>query len=282
MIRETRFFVKPSAFPFDSLDLKQSRDRKPREIRWDELDVARLPATSRAALGEEWRARMVQEHLAVGAFAEITSELASTGCDAVVLGLAARASSDEVRHADVCGRIAMAMLGAHAVPRRLRGVPVVPPHVGCSATERTLLHVVEMCCLSETLTGVYLTEMLARTTNLGMRSAIEFLLEDEIDHGRLGWAHLAACARDGRAGAIATALPAMLERVVGDVMRAGQAPTNSPPLTEGYGQIDARDAACIFATTLATVILPGFEATGIDLSAANGYLGDRRWLSLGQ
>ena len=269
--------MKTPTFPFDSLDLKQSRDRKPREIQWDELEPERLSAPLRATLGEEWRARMVQEHLAVGAFAEITSELAQNGCDAIVLALASRASSDEVRHADVCGRIAMTMLGAPAVPRRLRGVPVIPPHVGSAPAERTLLHVVEMCCLSETLTGIYLTEMLARTTNLGMRSAIEFLLEDEIDHGRLGWAHLASAAREGRGGSVAAALPAMLERVVGPVMRAGETTSEARSLAEGYGQIDAPEAARIFAATLQNVILPGFETVGIDSRAARALVRHCGW-----
>jgi hypothetical protein len=273
--------VKPvvCSFPFDTLDLKQSRDRKPREISWDEFDAERLSADARTALGQEWRARMIQEHLAVGAFAEITTELATNGCDAVVLGLAARASSDEVRHADVCARIATTMLGAPAIPRRLRGVPSIPPHAGSTPADRTLLHVVEMCCLSETFTGVYLTEMLARSTNQAMRAAIEYLLEDEIDHGRVGWAHLAACARDGRAACVASALPAMLDRTVADVMRAGQASNEPRPLAEGYGQIGPRDAARIFAATLANVILPGFETIGIDLSATSALLRARGWLT---
>ena len=55
-----------------------------------------------------------------------------------------------------------------------------------SPRDRVLLHVVEMCCMSETLTGVYFTEMLARTTDVVAREAIESLLEDEIDHGRVG------------------------------------------------------------------------------------------------
>jgi hypothetical protein len=274
--------VKPSArsFSFDSLDLKQARDRKPREIGWEELDPSVLSVAERAAIGEEWRARMVQEHLAVGAFAEITTELATTGCDAVVLALASRASSDEVRHADVCGRIATVMLGPDAVPRRLRGVPTIPKHPAHAPSDRALLHVVEMCCLSETFTGVYLTEMLARSTHPTMRTAIEYLLEDEIDHGRVGWAHLAARVRDGRGAVVEAALPSMLERTVADVMRAARASSDDRPLLYGYGQIGPKETASLFSATLENIILPGFEATGIDARGTRDFVRSRGWVKL--
>jgi hypothetical protein len=68
------------SFSFDSLDLKQARDRKPREIRWDELDASELSPAERTSIGEEWRARMVQEHLAVGAFATGAARSSSMRC----------------------------------------------------------------------------------------------------------------------------------------------------------------------------------------------------------
>ena len=125
---------------------------------------------------------MRQEHLAVGAFALMTPELAGIGCEAAVLGLVARASADEVRHAEVCRRMAVIMLGEDQVPPAWRGLPKVPLQVGADARTRALRHVVEMCCLSETLTGAFFTEMHARATDAVARTVVESLLEDEIDH----------------------------------------------------------------------------------------------------
>ncbi len=113
----------------------------------------------------------------MGAFCELALELANTGCDTVVLALVTRAASDEVRHRELCRRLASEFL-SESLTGQLRGVPTIPPHVGVSAEDKALLHLVEMGCLSETLTGAYLTQMLARAEN--------------------GWAHLAARAAYGR------------------------------------------------------------------------------------
>jgi len=251
-----------------------------RKIPWEALDAGAIDARVRAKVGGAWRARMKQEHLAVGAFALLTSELAAEGCEPVVLSRVAWAASDEVRHADVCRRLAALLLGDSAVPHRLRGVPRVPSHPEASAGERAILHVVEMCCLSETLTCVYLTEMLARATHPAARAALESLLEDEIDHGRVGWAHLATRRDPALAPGLPGALPAMLERTVGWVMKLAEThPEPDDRSLEALGYLGHDAGAAIFARALRDVILPGFEVLGVDLGPARQYIAERRWLA---
>src|SRR5262249_53784984 len=137
-----------------------------------------------------------------------------------------------------------------------------------------------MCCLSETFTGVYFTEALARTTHATMHAAIESLLEDEIDHGKVGWTYLAARSRDGATNGLAAALPAMLTRVVGRVMHvAGRAPAPDALALEAFGPLGAQATAAIFARTLRDVILPGFELVGIDLVPARACIEESGWLA---
>jgi len=195
-----------------------------------------LPKAERAVVGGTWRERMRQEHLAVGAFSLLTQELAEQGCDAAVLSLVARAVADEVRHTKVCGQSAVAMLGPSAVPKAWRGLPTVPPHDGLDARTRVLLHMVEMCCLSETLTGVFFTEMIARASNTAARTVVESLLEEEIDHGRVGWAYLAT--RRESLGGLAEALPSMLDRTFGT--RAASARPKARERRDGGLRVRAR------------------------------------------
>lgn len=242
-----------------------STERRP--IAWEALEQAArlLPVHAREVVGGTWRERMRQEHLAVGAFAILTQELAQIGCDGVVLGLVARASADEVRHAEICRRMAVALLGAEAVPRAWRGLPNLPAHEGADASTRALLHVVEMCCLSETLTGVVFAEMHARATHPAARAVVESLLEDEIDHGRVGWAYLATRARDGKLAVLAEALPAMLDRTFGRALRE-RGRVEDDDAMEAFGYV--RDAACadLVRRALRDVVLPGFETLGVDLA----------------
>jgi len=240
-----------------------------RSIDWDALaeSAQSLALGARAAVGETWRERMRQEHLAVGAFAQITQELAAIGCNGVVLALVARAAADEVRHTETCRRFAVALLGQDAVPRGWRGLPDIPRHPGQDASVRALLHVVEMCCLSETLTGVFFTEMRARASNPTARAVVESLLEDEVDHGKVGWAYLADRARSGSIERLAEALPDMLERTFGYALQ-GRGQAEDDEASEAFGYVREGARAAIFRRALKDVVVPGFEAVGVDLSPA--------------
>lgn len=122
--------------------------------------------------------------------------------------------------------------------------------------------------------------MLARATHPVARTAIESLLEDEIDHGRLGWAYLASRAAEGRLDGLATVLPSMLDCTVGRVLRTtGRAPEPDNPAREAFGFLGNDAGAALFTRTLGEVILPGFELAGVNLgptraaAAAGGWLG---------
>jgi len=246
-----------------------------RAIAWKDLDASALSPEARKIVGESWRERAKQEHLAVGAFSMIGQELAALGCDPIVLALVTKASWDEVRHAEVCRKMAVAMLGENEVPTHWRGVPKIPAHEGASDEARVLLHVAEMCCLSETMTGVYFTEMLARATNPIARTAIASLLEDELDHGKVGWAYLGARKRDGTLEGLAEALPELLDRTVVRAL-VPRPDAKDDSAMEAFGYL-GNNASCEMILRAAfEVILPGFEAVAIDTSAARAHLNDRR------
>lgn len=250
-----------------------------RAIPWEATDAASLDEPSRAIIAASWSARAQQEHLAVGAFALLTYEVAQHGGSGEVLELLARAPSDEHRHAKLCSRFAGLYRDpdgrdGHDVgaPDARTGVPNVPKHRTASGRERTLLHVVEMCCLHETFTGIGLTELLERTESTVARAMIESLLEDEIDHGRVGWAHAStACAEGWGRRVIADALPAILSRTVGPVVAAaGRGPRRDAAL-DAHGFVDGDDAARVYRDGLRDVVFPGFELLGVDVEPAKAH-----------
>jgi hypothetical protein len=247
-----------------------------RVLDWGALNVSALGAGGRRTVGATWHERMRQEHLAVGAFSLLARELAAHGCSSVVLSLVTRAACDEVRHAEICRQFAVALLGPSEVPARFGGLPKVPMHAGATAAARTLYHVVEMCCLSETITGVYFTEMLARATDPVAREAVESLLEDEIDHGRVGWAYLAERASERSLGDLGKALPDMLTRTLRGVLGGKVASADTAKL-EACAHLGPRAAADVYRRAVRDVILPGFETLGVELGPAHALLRERGW-----
>jgi hypothetical protein len=251
-----------------------------RPIAWEALDAESLAPADRRAVGVRWRARQAQEHLAVGAFAQLSWEVAAHGGEPVVLAMLTRAASDEVRHAEICRRTAALFLGDPAVPARLHGTPRAPLHAEASPRDRALYHIVEMCCLSETFTGVYLTEALAQTVHPTMRGVLESLLEDEIDHGRVGWTHLAGHARGNAAALVglSRALPDMLDRTAGRVLRGIVAePEPDVAARRVLGHLANDACADLFKRTLREVILPGFDALGVDILPAQARIRAEGW-----
>jgi hypothetical protein len=266
--------------PRDSLELRHHRDGGGRrEIPWDR-PCDGLNAAQKQQLARAWAHRARQEHLAVGAFSMLALELLEVGAESVVLALLTRAAADEVRHADTCRRLAE-RFGGQPTPA-FRGVPSIPKHARPSR-EIALLHVVEMCCLGETFTGVYLTEMLERTRDATARAAVESLLEDEIDHGRVGWAYLSSICRDGWAQPIvAEALPQLLERTALDVLdAAARRPDVDDADLEAHAFLGRSASARVYREALFEVVLPGFAALDIDLTATEAYLAARLPLACG-
>jgi hypothetical protein len=130
------------------------------------------------------------------------------------------------------------------------------------------------------MTGVFFTEMSARTTDTAVHAAVESLLEDEIDHGRLGWAYLAERARDGTHGVVGAMLPAMLDRAVGSLFERAACSTSADDRElEALGYLGLDVSAAIYARALRSVVFPGFEELGIDLGPALAHAKARGWAS---
>lgn len=264
--------------PRDSLDLSSLRDGSRRDIPWDG-DVPPLDDARLARLVHAWTWRREQEHLAVGSFSRLAYEAAAHGCEPATLALLTRAATDEVHHADVCRRV-VERHTKRPLPTAMRGAPEPDAPLRGRATEasaRSLLcRIVETCCISETMTGVYFTEMLEVATHPLGRAVVLSLLEDEIDHGRVGWAYLAAACRDGLAGAVADALPNLLERNVEFVFEdARKLPEPDDPELDQHGYIGRTRAAEIYRHGVATVLLRGFDEVGVDTRAARARMRDR-------
>jgi hypothetical protein len=163
--------------------------RRPLPI--DDAAVDLLDPEPRSAVAAMWANRSAAELRVAAAFAAIAGALFEVGADPQVLAIVSRAVGEEVRHAEICRRIAS----------RYQGTPVawpspaaatLPQHEGATPNVCCAMHMIGMCCLNETIAGAYLQSCFAAAEAPLAKAALSELLSDEIDHARVGWAYLAS------------------------------------------------------------------------------------------
>jgi hypothetical protein len=231
------------------------------------------PSLHRRA-AQVWAFRAGAEREAARRFARLGERLADVGAQAVVVEMARDAANDEVRHAQLCVDLA-ARFGVAAPPDAGRTPGEVAPS-GLTARERVLYEVVAMSCITETLSAALLGEMQDRAADPEVQRTVHEILRDEVQHSRLGWAHLAAEHARGCGRVLGDYLPAMLAgTVTEELFRAGSAESEAAPALAGYGALARADRAQIFAATMRELVFVGLERFGVDTSAGARWLEEK-------
>jgi hypothetical protein len=224
----------------------------------------------RARVAGTWAFRTRAEIQAAARFARMAIELAEVGATEVVARGAKEASDDELRHRDLCARLA-ARWGEpnalqHVPPRERIGRSDMDPR------DRLLWEVVAVCCVSETMNTSLMTRCLEVAKDEEIRSTLHELLKDEVNHARLGWAHLAAERAAGRGAFLRDVLPLMLEASVEPGFLQGQPQVPWTDELFDYGELPSSELIQIYRDTLNLVVFPGLDATGVDTSKGRAWL----------
>ncbi|HEX6764222.1 MAG TPA: hypothetical protein VF103_02065 [Polyangiaceae bacterium] len=156
-----------------------------------------LSTGDRHELAAVWIQRAAMERRVADAFEVIRSSLERRRASATLVRLATRAVDDEYRHAELSRVVASRFAGTELeAPARL--ALQLPKHAGASPDLRDTLFVVGQCVLNETTASAFLEVCLSHAEGALAKCALRELLSDEIDHGRIGWAHLASLTEAGR------------------------------------------------------------------------------------
>ena len=233
-------------------------------------ELAAMAPTQRAWLARIWRSQAATEARVASSFAVIEESLEALGADSGLVRLAARAVDDERRHAALCeeasGRYAGAPCAQH---ERLEARH--PRHPHASPELRRALYVVGQCALNETFASAYLAQAYRGATSPLARAVIRELLEDEIDHARLGWAFLSTTSASTRRE-LSRWLVVLTESNLREWRRIDLPDSRA---LEAHGVPPRGEALDALDEAVRGVLLPGFAHAGLDTR------GLERWLSRG-
>src|SRR5262245_22679124 len=146
------------------------------------------PTPLRQLAASVWRARHRFELDAAARFERLAHEMTELDARPEVIAMARQAAEDEVRHAELCGEL-VAHFGGPTPSRALSTAPQIsPPEL--DARGRLLYEVVALACVTETLSTALLGALVDQASDPVVRKAMHSILCDEVQHSRLGWAHL--------------------------------------------------------------------------------------------
>lgn len=220
-------------------------------------------------MAEIWLGRAANERRVSDSFAFIADALRALNANAALIELAVRAVDDELRHAEICRLVASRFHGSELEPPA-RLALTVPAHATASPDLRHTLHVVGQSCFNETIASAVLEASIAGARGALVSAALRELLSDEVDHARLGWAHLAATREE---------LRAKVEKWIAALARGNLTMWRDTPrryattvaMTE-QGALTAQETEETLLAAIRDLVIPGFDKLGMSTTEVRAWL----------
>jgi hypothetical protein len=237
----------------------------------DDPAIDALGPETRRVLADVWTARIASERRVADSFAVVRDALLDLDAPRPMVELASRAVDDEMRHSALCREVASRYAGSDVAPPP-HAPSAIPKHAGASDELRRTLHVVGQCAINETIACAFLEASLAHATSPFARAALRELMSDEIDHARIGWAHLSSL----RAPQRAEVTPWVPSMVRANLKMWRDAP-RPYPVGDEYAAHGAPSIAMVedaIVTAVRDLVMPGFAELGVDVAPVRAWLDD--------
>ncbi len=220
------------------------------------------------AVGAMWRYREQVEREAAALFDTLAADLAAAHLPALA-ARARTAADDERRHVGFCRAIVDATDPLPPLPPRHLQIGPTEPDPG----RRALYASVAMGCVTESLSCALLLAMREPADFAPACAAIDLIIKDEIEHSRIGWAHLATAAGTGDVSWLAPHVAAMrdaaLTHDVADRFAAEDLDTarvrslGTAPDLSAYGILPRARVTEVVDACWRDVIVPGLARYGL-------------------
>lgn len=223
--------------------------------------VEALPEAARRAIGAHWLGRASAELSVAISFEALLPRLRGVRAADVVVALAVKAIEDERRHGELCVRLASRYLGRPIEPPKPRDGALPDFGTGDEDLEVALV-VLGMCCINESIASEWIRSSWKVATSPTALHANRAHLHDEIDHARLGWAHLGSSAVGDRTRRqLRSWIPKIVDANVREWKRAdAHLPAEGIP---AHGHLSAADSAEVVDAAVRDVVVPGLAHLGL-------------------
>jgi len=229
-----------------------------------------LTLEERQLVGETWAARAESEVRSTQRFASLSSALRAHSATPTVVGLCDRAAKDEERHVKLCTTLAEEFGVSPDLEGIQRPGPLAPMELPIRA--RVLYEVVALCCVNETINAALLGHVYEHAKWPSIRLTAHTLVGDEIWHSRMGWAHLGSEQSETSVEWLSAHVVPLLERAgAHEIFNAERREREAPHMIQ-YGELNYATRVTLFQEIVNTVILPGFESFGVDVTEG------RKWI----
>ena len=254
------------------------------------FDVGRYPLELRAPAGRQWMRRAHEELGSVHEFTQLTHVLSAVCAPIHILGSLSRLITDEVRHAELCGRMALACWPESTERERRWTRPRVPwgspPALSTSDDEPEAAYrwaaeaILTSCCIGETLSRPLFEAAATVCTDPTCEAVLRQILRDEHLHATFGWEALDTLCRRLGPGSRDWLQQQLARRLAGferssasgfsllEIANSTVEIQPGDPASPNLALLTRRQYATIFYATLESEILPRFEALGFDAERA--------------
>ena len=215
-----------------------------------------LGPEQRERVASYWWQRAHGELTSWHGFQHVLADLRAEQATPAVLELAERAVQDEYQHAQWCRDWAV-HFGHPGGEISARGERPIAFR-GATEAQNRLLRIV-LCCMNETVGCVVLRHVRPTLTMPELRELNRRHMADELQHSRVGWAHLATLRAEQRAF-LQPWLP-VLSRLVKQSWCEGTEEEHEDLVPFGYFSLRLLRAA--HDEALSELILPGFQHLGL-------------------
>jgi len=215
-----------------------------------------LDQEQRECVAAYWWYRAEGELTSWLGFQHVLADLKAENSPATVVALAERAVEDEYHHALECRRWAV-HFGHPGGEVALRGDRPISFR-GASEVQNRLLRIT-LCSMSEAIGCIVLQHARPVITVPELREFNRLNMADEVQHGRVGWGHLATTSAEQRSF-LRPWVPALLR-----LLHTSWCESHEEEREElvPFGYFSARLLKAAYNEAVESLILPGFQHLGI-------------------